>query len=114
MATLFHTRVRSNPPCGSHILELIIYRSLHAEKLLRAPHSPGRYLRCIWRGMLVRRCNLPGLRAVPHCVSAAPFFLSASLPSPLDCVRRSAKAETQRRGGGGDAAAAAADAHAHV
>ncbi|TNN65680.1 hypothetical protein EYF80_024084 [Liparis tanakae] len=40
----------------------------------------------------------------------APLFFSASLPSPLGSVRRSAKAETQRSGAVG---AAAADALAH-
>lgn len=118
MATLFlsHTRVRSVPPCGSYILVLIIYRSLHAGKLnartaqVRSPLEVflerGRW-GCWCVGVI---CSLESVL----CPTASPFFLSASLPSPLDCVRRSAKAETQRGGGGGDAAAAAADALAHV
>lgn len=120
MATLFlsHTRVRSVPPCGSHILVLIIYRSLHAGKLnartaqVRSPLEVflerGRW-GCWCVGVI---CSLESVL----CPTASPFFLSASLPSPLDCVRRSAKAETQRSGGGGDGgdAAAAADALAHV
>lgn len=117
MATLFlsHTRVRSVPPCGSYILVLIIYRSLHAGKLnartaqVRSPLEVflerGRW-GCWCVGVI---CSLESVL----CPTASPFFLSASLPSPLDCVRRSAKAETQRGGGGGDAAAAA-DALAHV
>lgn len=114
--SLTHTRALCSP-CGSYILVLIIYRSLHAGKLnartaqVRSPLEVflerGRW-GCWCVGVI---CSLESVL----CPTASPFFLSASLPSPLDCVRRSAKAETQRGGGGGDAAAAAAaDALAHV